>query len=410
MALVDMKAMLRHAYENGYAIGGFDVIDLSFVAGVMEAAERCRAPVILSVAESHFKHFDLQTLMPAVEAAARRASVPVAIHLDHGSGLESAVEAIRLGCNGVMVDASEEPLDINLSRTRELVQMAHGCGIPVEGELGYVPGEEGESAELHPGEVAYTDPETAEEYVKATGVNFLAVSIGTVHGRFKGTPQLDLDRLEAINARLRMPLVIHGGTGLSDDQFRSLIERGVTKINYYTALADAATETARALLAEGGQYPHLFGKVRDAVAEETERCMRLWGSAGRAAELLSVCPAWEPVEHVITYNVEQADAGAVDAVMAEGRRVLSAIPGVRSVATGEAVDSENAPYHYCWLVRFAHPAVIDSYRNHPLHTDYADTHFRPIAGDRVTIDFGLKGTAGPGPEDTPRPAEEAPHA
>ncbi len=391
MALVDMKAMLRHAYENGYAIGGFDVIDLSFLDGVMNAAERCQAPVILSVAESHFKHFDLETLMPAIETAARCASVPVAIHLDHGSGLESAVEAIRLGCNGVMVDASEEPLEINQSRTRELVEMAHSCGVPVEGELGYVPGEEGESAELHPGEIAYTDADSAEQYVKETDVDFLAVSIGTVHGRFKGTPQLDLERLKQIDAKLQMPLVIHGGTGLDEEQFRSLIERGVTKINYYTALVDAASQAAQTGLAEDGQYAHLFRRISEAVSRETERCIRLWGGAGRAAELLSRCSAWEPVEHVITYNLEGIDRETVDQLMAEGRKVLSKIPGVRAVETGEAVAREDARYRYAWLVRFAHPAVIDSYRQHPLHTAYADTWFRPNAADRITTDYRLTG-------------------
>jgi fructose-bisphosphate aldolase class II len=393
MALVDMKAMLQHAYDNGYAIGGFDVIDLGFLAGVVEAAERCSSPIILSVAESHFKHFDLHTLMPPIEAAAKRASVPVAIHLDHGSGLESAVEAIRLGCNGVMVDASHEPLETNQARTRELAAMAHGCGIPVEGELGYVPGEEGESAELHPGEVAYTDAETAARFVKKTGADFLAVSVGTVHGRFRGRPQLDFERLEQINAALGIPLVIHGGTGLDDDQFRNLIRRGVAKINYYTALADAAGEAARTTLDGSGQYPHLFRSVSHAVAEETERCMRLWGSAGRAAEVLSRCPAWEPVEHVIVYNAERADAATVEAMMAEGRRVLSTIPGVRAVETGEAVETGKARYRYTWLVRFAHPAVIDTYRDHPLHTAYADTHFRPNATDRITTDYRLIGTA-----------------
>lgn len=388
MALVDMKAMLRHAYDNGYAIGGFDVIDLGFLDGVMAAAERCQSPVILSVAESHFRHFDLQTLMPAIEAAARRATVPVAIHLDHGSGLESAVEAIRLGCNGVMVDASEEPLAVNLSRTRELVNMAHGCGVPVEGELGYVPGEEGESAELHPGEIAYTDADTAVQYVRETGVDFLAVSVGTVHGRFRGTPQLDFERLAAIDAKLRIPLVIHGGTGLGDEQFRELIRRGVAKINYYTALEEAASAAARQAMADEGRYAHLFHRVSAAVAAESERCMRLWGSAGRASEVLSRCPAWEPVEHVITYNVEGDAQGEVEAMMAEGRRVLSAIPGVRAVETGEAVQA-NARFRYVWLVRFAHPAVIDSYRDHPLHVAYADRHFRPNAPDRLSSDYRL---------------------
>jgi fructose-bisphosphate aldolase class II len=388
VALVDMKAMLRHAYEHGYAVGGFDVVDLSFVAGVMAAAERCRAPVILSLAESHFAHYDLETLMPAVEAAARRATVPVAIHLDHGASPDSAIRAIRLGCNGVMVDASEERLETNIARTRRVVRMAHGCGVPVEGELGYVPGVEGEDALLHPGDIAYTEVDTAVDYVAQTGVDLLAVSIGTVHGRMQGRPELDFERLKAIDDALRMPLVIHGGTGLDEAQFRGLIARGVAKINYYTALADAA---ASAVWDQGGtrSYAHLFRRVRDAVADETERCIRLWGGAGRAAELLSRCPAWEPVEHLITYNVQHGDDGDVAAMIAEGRRVLAAVPGVRAVEAGQAVAVDQARYRYCWLVRFASAAVIDSYRDHPLHTAFADGRFRPLAADRMSTDYRL---------------------
>jgi fructose-bisphosphate aldolase class II len=388
VALVDMKAMLRHAYEHGYAVGGFDVVDLAFVAGVMAAAERCQAPVILSLAESHFTHYDLETLMPAVETAAKRASVPVAIHLDHGASLDSAIHAIRLGCNGVMVDASEERLETNIARTRQVVQMAHGCGVPVEGELGYVPGIEGEDALLHPGEIAYTEVDTAADYVAQTGVDLLAVSIGTVHGRMQGRPELDFGRLQAINDALGLPLVIHGGTGLDEAQFRGLIARGVAKINYYTALADAA---ASAVWTQGGanSYAHLFRRVSDAVADETERCIRLWGGAGRAAELLSRCPAWEPVEHLITYNVGHGDDTDVPAMIAEGRRVLAAVPGVRTVEAGQAVAIDQARYRYCWLVRFASEAVIGSYRDHPLHTAFADGRFRPVAPDRMSIDYRL---------------------
>lgn len=391
MALVDMKAMLRHAYEHGYAIGGFDVIDLSFLAGVMQAAERCRAPVILSLAESHFGHYDLDTLMPAVEAAARRASVPVAIHLDHGLSMASAVRAIRLGCNGVMVDASEEPIAANQTLTRQVVEMAHGCGVPVEGEIGYVPGEEGESAELHPGEIAYTEPQDADAYVRETGVDFLAVSVGTVHGRLKGKPHLDLDRLQRIDASLRMPLVIHGGTGLDDEQFRGLIDRGVAKINYYTALADAAAGAVWNPVGGQPQYAHLFRHVSQAVAEETERCIRLWGGAGRAAEVLSRCPAWNPVAHIVSYDPEPNGGADLGTVLEEGRNALSKVPGVRSVETGEATDPETARYRHCWLVRFTHPSVIDSYRDHTLHKAFADEHFRPLAPDRLTIDYRLAG-------------------
>ena len=240
MPLVQMQDILRHAYQHRYAVGAFDVVSLDFVEGIMEAAERCRAPVILSIAESHFDLFDVELLLPAMETAARRARVPVAIHLDHGSDLSSAVRGIRLGCNGVMIDASHHPFEENVARTAAVVRMARGCGVPVEGELGYVPGIEGEDAVRHAGEMRYTGVEEAQEYVAQTGVDFLAVSVGTVHGRFQGEPQLDLQRLAKINATLGIPLVIHGGTGLSEAQFQGLIANGVAKINYFTALDESA--------------------------------------------------------------------------------------------------------------------------------------------------------------------------
>ena len=142
MPLVNISDMLHHAHQHRYAVGAFDVVSLDFIEGVMAAAESLRAPVILSLAESHFEFFDFELLMAAVERAAERSTVPVAIHLDHGSSLESAVRGINQGCTGVMVDASSLPLDENIARTREVVEMARGCGVPVEGELGYVPGVE----------------------------------------------------------------------------------------------------------------------------------------------------------------------------------------------------------------------------------------------------------------------------
>jgi fructose-bisphosphate aldolase class II len=386
--MVNMKEMLRHAYENGYAIGAFDLLNLDFLEGILSAAEHCCAPVILSLAESHFGYFDFELLMPAVEKAARKSSVPVAIHLDHGESLQSAVNAINCGCNGIMVDASLLPLDDNIQATRRIVEMAHACGIPVEGELGYVPGIEGEDAERHPGEVAYTSVKEARSYAEHTGIDCLAVSIGTVHGRMKGKPKLDFERLRDINEALGMPLVIHGGTGLSDDQFRQLIAHGVAKINYYTALTDAAGEAIRhnAVAMEGGSYTNLTQGVQAAISQEVDRCMRLWGSAGRATEVLEQCSAWMPVEHLIIYNVEGLDDEGVKNIMAKGRQVLGEIPGVREVVTGQAVKTD-AAYRYAWLVQFCHPAVIDSYRDHPDHVAFADQIFRPVAGGRISIDY-----------------------
>lgn len=388
MPLVHMGDIMCHAYENHYAVGAFDVVSLDFVSGVIAAAEENQAPVIISLAESHFAYFDFELLMAAVERVAERTSVPVAIHLDHGESLESAVRAINLGCTGVMVDASSLPMQDNIARTRAVVEMAHGCGIPVEGELGYVPGVEGEDAERHPGEVVYTTVADARNYLETTGVDFLAVSVGTVHGRMRGEPKLDFDRLAEINQALGIPLVIHGGTGLSDGQFRRLIENGVTKINYYTALADAAGRCVQtnAQTGERCSYTALVHGAADAVQREVARCINIWGSAGQAPSVLEHCRRWLPVEHVIVYNTEGLDAAGVEDMMAEGRRVLGRIPGVRRVFTGHAVQ-DSAQYRHCWVVRFTNRLVIEHYRDHEEHRHFADNHFRPYAGNRLSIDF-----------------------
>lgn len=387
MPLVNMKNMLQHAYNNAYAVGAFDLVSLDFLQGIMEAAERCKAPVILSLAESHFDYFDFDLLMPAVEAAGKRATVPVSIHLDHGESLSSAIHAIHQGCNGVMVDCSRLELEKNIQRTRAITHMAHGCGIPVEGELGYVPGVEGEDAIRHPGEVAYTTVEDASTYVSETGVDFLAVSIGTVHGRMQGEPRLDFERLQQINETLKIPLVIHGGTGLADEQYQQLIANGVAKINYYTALADAAgacVEQNMALDEKG--YTSLVKGMSDVISQQVEHRIRQWGAADKAEAVLAHSQLWLPVEHLIIYNVAGLGQADARAMMTEGRRMLSAIPGVREVITGEAVK-QNADYRYAWLMHFCHPAVIDSFRENPDHVAFADHLFRPVAGGRISIDY-----------------------
>lgn len=389
MPLVHMRDMLEHAYRHRYAVGAFDLVSLDFLEAILTGAEWTRAPVILSLAESHFDYFDFELAMAATVRAAQRASVPVAIHLDHGEDHASAVRGINLGCNGVMIDASHHPLEENIARTRQVAETAHACGVPVEGELGYVPGVEGEDAERHPGEVIYTTVDDARRYVAETGVDFLAVSIGTVHGRMQGEPRLDLDRLAQINAALGIPLVIHGGTGLSDDQFRGLIERGVTKINYYTALADAAGRRMAENAANGARsYTDHTRGVREAIRDEVVARIELWGGAGQADAVLAEAEPWTPVEHVILYNVEGLNEREVRDMMAEGRRVLSAIPGVLRVGTGRAVKYD-AAYRFSWLVTFCHPAVIDSYRDHPEHRRFADERFRPHAGGRISIDYRM---------------------
>lgn len=389
MPLVNLKDMLRHARANGYAIGAYDVVDCNFIAAVIAGAEAARAPVIISFAESHFAHYDFPVLLTAAAAAAKRASVPVALFLDHGSGLESAVTAIGHGANGVMVDASHLPFDDNVAATRAVVAMAHAIGVPVEGELGYVPGVEGEDAERHPGEMRMTEAAEAALYVDATGVDFLAVSVGTVHGRLRGEPRLDLDRLTDIANAVGVPLVIHGGTGLSDEQFRALIARGVAKINYYTALSDLAAAAATSALEPiEASYTAGMDAVRAALTGEVARTCAVFGAAGRAEAALAACRPWREVEHLILFNWSDSAADREAAFEAEGRQVLAQVPGVRGVAVGHALRAE-ALYQRAWFIRLASPDAEVAYMANAAHLDYADRVFRPHAGDRLKVDYAL---------------------
>lgn len=389
MPLVHMQDMLRHARANGYAVGAYDAVDSTFVSAIIAGAEAAHAPVIVSFAESHFAHYDFPVLMAAAEAAARRASVPVALFLDHGSGHASAVAAIRHGCNGVMVDASHLAFADNIATTRRVVEMAHALDVPIEGELGYVPGVEGADAILHPGEMELTAPGEAARYVAETEVDFLAVSVGTVHGRLRGEPRLDLDRLAAIADAVGVPLVIHGGTGLADEQFAQLAERGVAKINYYTALADlASAAAAHALGPTTAGYTAAVDAARTAIAQEVERTCRVFGAAGRAATVRTTCRPWREVEHVILYNWDASAAGRTAEFEQRGRAELAAVPGVRSVESGTALHADER-YRRCWLIRLVSPAAEASYMADPRHLRYADEAFRPHAPDRLKSDFLL---------------------
>lgn len=388
MALVNMRDMIYHAYQHNYAVGAFDLVSLDFLEAVIGAAESCRASIILSIAEPHFEHYDYELLLPAVEAAAQRASVPVAIQLDHGSSMASAINAINRGCNGVMLDASRQELPDNINTTRIVVEMAHQCGVPVTGEVGYVAGDEGEGALLHPGEAAFTVPAEAKAYVERTGVDFLAVSIGTVQGRMKGRAKLDFQRLKLINQGVDVPLVIHGGSGLNEEQFRKLPSMGVAKINYYTALSDIAAEAMRKQSKEnpGGSFIELKRDVKEAVGEEVQRCLRLWGCAGRAAEVLTQCRPWAPVEHLIIHGANGLTDQEVRDLIDEGKRLLTAIPGVRSVYTGKSID-ESGAYRFCWQLRLTDRGVLDGHSDYREFARFLKDRFQSRINDAVTVDY-----------------------
>lgn len=396
MAQVSMRDMLYHAYENNYAVGAFDLVSLDFLEAVIDAAERCRAPVILSIAEPHFTHYDFELMLPAVEAAAKRASVPVAIQLDHGHSLQTATKAIGLGCNGIMLDASNLELPDNIKQTRTVVEMAHSCGVPVTGELGYVAGLEGEGAEQHPGESEYTVPAEAKVYIERTGIDCLSVSIGTVQGRMHGRAKLDFQRLKLLKQAVNIPLVIHGGSGLNEDQFRRLTSLGVAQINYFTALSDVAAKTMSAQIKQNpkGSFTELKAGVKEAIGAEVERCLRMWGSAGRAAEVIAQCEPWMPVEQLISFNAELASEQQIHAMMDEGCRVLKNIPGVREVFCGEAVK-EGATSQFCLRLRFCSKAVISSCREHPDYVAFFNNVLRPIVDVQTRIDYQDSQNASP---------------
>ena len=379
MALVDMRDMLMHAYENKYAIGAFDVINLDMLQGVIEAAEGCRAPVIIGLAEPHLSHFDLRLIAPAVEAAARSSSVPVAIHYDHGSSLKGALEGIRSGCNSLMVDGSNMDLQDNIDLTKEVVKTAHACGIPVEAELGYVP-ENG-------GELVFTSAGEASGFVRYTEVDFLAVSIGTMHGRFTGKPRLDYTRLRQINEALGIPLVLHGSSGLSEDQFHRLISNGIAKINYFTALTDRAGDLLRKNVKNGDDgYLALFSGIRQVVEEEAGRMMRIWGSAGRAAEVLERCRPWKLVDHIIKFNLPNSDESEAALIVSRGRNVLAEIPGVRDVITTETLDKA-AEHRYRWILRLTSPMVVEQLRQHSGFKSFMNRYVHSQATALVTKTF-----------------------
>ncbi len=290
MPIFAMKDLIDHACVHRYAVGAYQAADSNFVSAIIDAAEAEEAPVIVSFAESHGIHHDFPMLLKAAQVAAQRARVPVSLLFDHASGPATIAEAIRLGCQGVMADYSDQPFDANVSATRAVVDLAHARQIAVEGELGYVPGVSGDEALRHPGRMRLTAPQEAADYVAATGVDCLAVAVGTVHGHRVGEPRLDLDRLADIAAAVKVPLVIHGGSGLADEEYRGLTERGVAKINYFTALSDVAAAAASDALAdiETG-YLCAIDAVRAAVASEVARTLALFGASKQAASALKNC-------------------------------------------------------------------------------------------------------------------------
>ena len=224
--LANLNDVLKPAQAGRYAVGLFNTTDTDMLQAAIEAAEEACSPIIIGTAEVLLPYGELALIAPALLAAAARASVPVVVHYDHGLTFAKTMEALKRGFTSVMFDASAKPYEENLAETAEVVRIAHAMGATVEGEIGHVgSAADGDDAKSD----MYTTPEEAVAFQKATGVDALAVAIGTAHGVYKSKPNLNLARLAEIRAALDTPLVLHGGSGLSDDDFRNTIAGGIAK-------------------------------------------------------------------------------------------------------------------------------------------------------------------------------------
>lgn len=295
MPLVNFKDVLSVAYKEKYAVGSFNVINLEFLEAIVEAAERKKSPVILSIAEVHFKFVNLENITPAIRYVADRSNVPIVLHLDHGETFDAVMRAIRAGFTSIMFDGSKLPYEENLQRTTEVVKMCHSIGVTVEAELGHIGGAEGGPGGATAAAEFYTKVDEAEDFVKKTNVDALAVAIGTAHGLYKGTPKLDFKRLSEINNALGIPLVLHGGTGLSVNDFRQSIQLGVAKINFFTGMAVAATEAVKEILKKDPEFydfPKLLSAAKKAIMKIVEEQMDIFLSSNKCSpdnELCKVC-------------------------------------------------------------------------------------------------------------------------
>ncbi len=249
--LVNLNDVLKKAQAEKYEVGLFNTTDSDMLQAAIEAAEELNAPIIIGTAEVLLPYGELKLIAPSVIAAAKRAKVPVVVHYDHGLTFERCMEALQLGFTSVMFDGSTKDYETNLAETREIVKIAHAFGASVEGEIGHV-GQADTNDNLATD--MYTTPEEAKAYVDATGVDALAVSIGSAHGVYKSKPCLNLERLKEISSTVDVPLVLHGGSGLSDDDFRNCAKCGMVKVNIFTDLCLAGDRAMKEGLEKGLGY------------------------------------------------------------------------------------------------------------------------------------------------------------
>ena len=266
--LVSLKELMEDAEKGSYAVGAFNVSNLESLMAIMQAAEETGRSVILNYAEVHAPFLSMEQAALIMLDAAKKAKVPVCVHLDHGSSMESCIQAIRLGFTSVMLDASAEDYETNVRETKEIVRLAHSVGVTVEAELGHIfssdmglaesPKEAETLESFDSAEDVYTDPATAKDFVERTGVDVLAIAFGTTHGIYTKKPKLDLERITKIKEAIDIPFVMHGGSGLSKEEFQTAIRNGIRKINYYTYMTLAGGRAVKEALDQKAPDENVF--------------------------------------------------------------------------------------------------------------------------------------------------------
>lgn len=277
MTLVKMKELLTHAEENNYGVGAFSVANMEMVLGAVQAAEELRSPLILQIAEVRLKHSPLHLIGPLMVSAAKKATVPVAVHFDHGLTEEKIREALETGFTSIMYDGSHHSLEKNIAETLKMVKIAGAYGATIEAEIGQVGGSEDGSVDI---EMLLTSTEEAKRFAIETEVDALAIAIGNAHGMYKGKPHLRLDRLSEINQEVSIPLVLHGGSGISEEDFKACIHNGIRKINVATATFNHVVQMVNGK-APFDQYFSYHEQVIEAAKENIKRHMHMFDSIGR---------------------------------------------------------------------------------------------------------------------------------
>lgn len=276
--LVNMNEILRYAEEKGCCVGAFDTPNLEILMAVLRAAEKRNEPVIIQHAQLHEPEMPIRIIGPIMVRMAKEASVPVCAMLDHGEDMDYVRTALELGFSAVMIDGSSKPYDENVSLTREAVALAKEYGASVEAEIGIVTGHEGKEFYIEEPGAAYTDPELAARFVRDTGIDALAASVGTVHGFYATQPKLDFDRIEKIKELTGLPLVMHGGSGISVEDTQRAIRCGIRKINYFSYMSNAGVKAVKELLTtrEVKYFHDLANAAVAAMEEDACRAMEMF--------------------------------------------------------------------------------------------------------------------------------------